>query len=61
MGGEDRRVPLVHGQRMRDALKAAGNPPEWVVYDDEGHGWLKVANRIDFALRLEKFLAQHLK
>jgi dipeptidyl aminopeptidase/acylaminoacyl peptidase len=42
-------------------LNAAGNPPEWVVYDDEGHGWLKVANRIDFALRLEKFLAQHLK
>jgi len=61
MGREDRRVPLVHGHRMRDALNAAGNPPEWVVYDDEGHGWLKVANRIDFALRLEKFLAQHLK
>ena len=61
MGGEDRRVPLVHGQRMRDALKAAGNPPEWVVYDDEGHGWLKVANRIDFALRLERFLAHYLK
>ena len=61
MGREDRRVPLVHGHRMRDALNAAGNPPDWVVYDDEGHGWLKVANRIDFALRLEKFLAQHLK
>ncbi len=61
MGREDRRVPLVHGLRMRDALKSAGNPPEWVVYDDEGHGWLKVANRIDFAMRLEKFLAQHLK
>jgi len=59
-GGEDRRVPITHGERMRDALKAAGNPPEWVVYLDEGHGWLKPQNRFDFARRLESFLARHL-
>lgn len=59
-GREDRRVPLVHGNRMRDALVAAGRPPEWVVYDGEGHGWLKVETRLDFARRLEAFLARHL-
>jgi dipeptidyl aminopeptidase/acylaminoacyl peptidase len=61
MGGEDRRVLLVHGRRMRDALTEAGRPPEWVVYDDEGHGWYKLSTRLDFASRLESFLAKHLK
>jgi acetyl esterase/lipase len=60
-GGEDRRVPLEHGTRMRAAMKAAGHEPEWVVYNDEGHGWLKVANRIDFWQRVERFLDAQLQ
>ena len=60
-GELDRRVPLVHGREMRDALTAAGRPPEWIVYPGEGHGWRKPENRHDFARRLEAFLAQHLK
>lgn len=59
-GGEDYRVPLVHGERMRDALLANKVPVEWVVYREEGHGWLKEENRFDFARRLEAFLATHL-
>jgi dipeptidyl aminopeptidase/acylaminoacyl peptidase len=61
MGARDWRVPLEHGQRMRDALTDAGNPPEWILYNDEGHGWLTLANQVDFAQRLERFLAKHLK
>jgi len=60
-GGRDRRVPLEHGRRMRDALQAVGREPEWVVYDAEGHGWIKPENRYDFARRMESFLARHLK
>lgn len=60
-GGADRRVSPAHGTRMRTALREAGNDPEWVFYDDEGHGWLKEANRFDFARRMESFLAKHLK
>jgi dipeptidyl aminopeptidase/acylaminoacyl peptidase len=60
-GGKDWRVPLEHGTRMRDALRAAGRDPEWILYDDEGHGWLRVENRVDFARRMERFLAQHLQ
>jgi dipeptidyl aminopeptidase/acylaminoacyl peptidase len=60
-GSNDRRVPLVHGTRMRDALVAAGRPPEWIVYEGEGHGWLKLETRLDFAQRLEDFLARHLQ
>lgn len=61
MGGADRRVPIEHGTKMRDALRSAGNDPEWVVYPDEGHGFFKLENRIDYAERLERFLAKHLK
>jgi len=60
-GARDRRVPLVHATRLREALTEAGRPPEWVVYDDEGHGWLTLKNQLDFANRLEAFLARHLK
>lgn len=60
-GAQDRRVQMAHGERMRAALTKAGRPPEWVVYADEGHGWQTTQNRVDFAQRLERFLAQHLK
>lgn len=60
-GEDDRRVPLAHGKRMRDALTEAGNPPEWITYDGEGHGFAALKNRVDFAQRLEAFLAKHLK
>ena len=60
-GSSDMRVPIEHGIRMRDALKAAGHPPEWLVYGGEGHGWLKSENQIDFAQHIEAFLARNLK
>lgn len=59
-GGADYRVPLVHGQRMRDALESAGTPVEWVVYNEEGHGFLREENRFDFYGRVAKFLAAHI-
>lgn len=59
-GGWDRRVPLVHGEKLRDALRQAGHQPEWVVYPEEGHGWERVETRIDFWTRVEAFLAKHL-
>jgi dienelactone hydrolase len=60
-GAKDRRVPLDYGTKLRAALRAAGQEPEWVLYEDEGHGWLKPANKIDFARRVEAFLAKYLK
>lgn len=60
-GGEDRRVPMVHGTRMREALRAAGKEPVWITYPTEGHGWAKFENQVDFARRVEAFLGQHLK
>ncbi|HSV70269.1 MAG TPA: prolyl oligopeptidase family serine peptidase [Methylibium sp.] len=59
-GGADRRVPIEHANRLRDALKASKADVEWVLYADEGHGWALPANDVDFWSRVEKFLAKHL-
>jgi dipeptidyl aminopeptidase/acylaminoacyl peptidase len=59
-GRLDRRVDLVHGERLRDALRPHNRDLEWVVYDDEGHGWWRTQTRLDFWGRVEKFLARHL-
>ena len=59
-GRDDHRVPLEHGTRMREALRAAGNDPEWTVYDGEGHGWQKLENKVDFYDHMARFLAKHL-
>jgi acetyl esterase/lipase len=60
-GEADRRVPIAHGERLRDALRAAGRPPEWVSYPNEGHSWRQVSTHVDFARRVESFLGKHLK
>jgi dipeptidyl aminopeptidase/acylaminoacyl peptidase len=60
-GGKDRRVPLVYGEEMREALINAGNRPQWIQYNDEGHGWSRTVNRIDFWTKVETFLGESLK
>ncbi|WUR13815.1 prolyl oligopeptidase family serine peptidase [[Empedobacter] haloabium] len=59
-GGADERVPLIHGTRFRDAVKAGNKDVEWIEYDDEGHGWSLPKNRIDFWTRVERFLDRHI-
>jgi dipeptidyl aminopeptidase/acylaminoacyl peptidase len=59
-GEDDKRVPIEHGERMRDALKAAGHPPVWITYAGEAHGFGMSKNRTDFAERMAAFLAKYL-
>jgi dipeptidyl aminopeptidase/acylaminoacyl peptidase len=33
----------------------------WVTYPNEAHGWRLPQNRVDFARRMEAFLAEHTK
>ncbi|MBL8514446.1 MAG: S9 family peptidase, partial [Betaproteobacteria bacterium] len=61
MGVDDERVPLVHGKVMRDALEKAGKKFEYVQYEQEGHGFVRQKNIVDFYTRLEKFFAENLK
>lgn len=59
-GGSDRRVPIKHAEAMRDALKAANKPYEWLVFPEEGHGFMKESNRIAQFKAMEAFLAKHI-
>ncbi len=60
-GERDRRVPLVHGERLQRALREAGHTAhEVVIYEGEGHSWLRIDTLVDFAGRLERFLAREL-
>jgi len=59
-GGYDERVPLVHGEKLYDAVKAGNPNVEWVVYKEEGHGWASIKNQVDFWGRVEKFLARNI-
>ncbi len=59
-GTADERVPMVHGTRFRDAVRATNKNVEWIEYQDEGHGWALPQTRIDFWTRVERFLARHI-
>ena len=61
MGGNDVRVPQVHGDKFEASLREAGKKVEYVVYPGEGHGYNKAENVYDFYRRLEKFFADNLK
>ena len=60
-GFKDQRVPVENGERMREALQKNGKQVEWLLYPDEGHGFHRTENRIDFWRRAESFLSKHLK
>lgn len=57
-GGADRRVPISHGRAFLDAVRKTNSQVEWVVYQEEGHGWALPKNNIDFWTRAEKLLAR---
>jgi dipeptidyl aminopeptidase/acylaminoacyl peptidase len=59
-GGNDVRVPIKHAEGMRDALQKAGKPYEWIVFPEEGHGFMKESNRVAYLKAMEAFLAKHL-
>lgn len=59
-GADDVRVPLVHGTKFYNAIKANNPDVEWIVYPGEGHGWRKLENNIDFWSRIEKFLDKNI-
>ncbi|MFZ6758100.1 S9 family peptidase [Undibacterium sp. Ji50W] len=59
-GSEDVRVPLIHGEKMRDKLLAQGNTVEWMVFTGEGHGWAKESNRIKWGEAVLRFIDKYI-
>jgi dipeptidyl aminopeptidase/acylaminoacyl peptidase len=58
-GKDDTRVPPSQSTKLHEALEKARRPHEYVLYPDEGHGFTKPADSVDFLKRVERFLAEH--
>ena len=59
-GENDPRVKRAESEQIVAAMKERGIDHEYVVYENEGHGFVKPENRIDFYRRADRFLAKHL-
>ncbi|HRY33838.1 MAG TPA: S9 family peptidase [Bacteroidales bacterium] len=60
-GANDPRVNKAESDQMVEALKARGIEVEYMVKDDEGHGFHNQDNQYDFYGAMEKFFDKHLK
>lgn len=59
-GANDSRVVQAESDNMVAALRARGVEVEYMVKEDEGHGFVNPENSIDMYHAVEKFLAAHL-
>src|SRR5947199_7804035 len=59
-GTNDPRVTIANTNVMVAALRGAKHEVTYVVYSDEGHGFARPENQLDFYGRVEEFLAKHL-
>lgn len=59
-GANDPRVNKAESDQMVEALRKRGVEVEYMVKDDEGHGFHNQENRFDFYRAMERFLKAHL-
>ncbi len=59
-GANDPRVNVDESDQMVEAMKKRGVDVEYLVKDDEGHGFRNEENRFDFYRAMEKFLSEKL-
>ncbi len=60
-GANDPRVLKVESDEIVEGVKANGIPVEYVLFEDEGHGWTKKENEIEANSRILAFLDTYLK
>ncbi len=60
-GANDPRVLQVESDEIVEAARAQGVPVEYVIFPDEGHGFMKKENEIEGYTKVIEFLDRHLK
>jgi dipeptidyl aminopeptidase/acylaminoacyl peptidase len=60
-GARDPRVNKAESDQMVEAMKKRGVDVEYIVKENEGHGFNNEENRFEFYGAMERFLAKHLK
>lgn len=59
-GANDPRVKQAESEQIVAAIENNGGRVTYVLYSDEGHGFVRPENTLDFNARAEAFLAEHL-
>jgi dipeptidyl aminopeptidase/acylaminoacyl peptidase len=60
-GARDPRVNKAESDQIVAALRGRGVDVDYIVKDNEGHGFANEENRFEFYAAMERFLAKHLK
>ena len=60
-GAKDPRVLQVESDEIVAGVKKNGVPVEYVLFDDEGHGFVKKENQIEANSKILQFLDTYLK
>jgi dipeptidyl aminopeptidase/acylaminoacyl peptidase len=60
-GSNDPRVLKVESDEIVEGAKKNGVPVEYVIFPDEGHGFVKKENNIEASERILKFVDQYLR
>jgi dipeptidyl aminopeptidase/acylaminoacyl peptidase len=59
-GSNDPRVPIGETEQILASLQRRGRPAEYIRFEDEGHGIVKLKNRLVAYPRIGDFLEEHL-
>ncbi len=59
-GANDPRVKQAESDQIASAIRANGQPVEYYVFPDEGHGFQRPENDMAFNAAVERFLAEYL-
>jgi dipeptidyl aminopeptidase/acylaminoacyl peptidase len=59
-GANDPRVPIGEAEQIVAALRARSRPVEYLRFDDEGHGLVRLANKLVAYPRIAAFLERWL-
>ncbi len=59
-GANDPRVKQPESDQIVEAMRKHGKPVEYIVFADEGHGFVRPENNLRFFAATEQFLAEYL-
>ena len=59
-GANDPRVKQAESEQIVAAMRANGKPVEYMLFEDEGHGFARPENRLKFYAAADRFLARYL-
>ena len=60
-GRNDPRVPYTESEQIVNALKERSRPVEYILFADEGHGFVKLNNRLRMYPQIVEFLDKYMK